>query len=65
MPRFISASFHKSSDGTRIVNYAQWKNKEDFEAMLQNPEAKKHLEEALKLAQPDPHLYEVVSIHHK
>jgi antibiotic biosynthesis monooxygenase len=61
---FISANIHKSLDGTRVVNYAQWKSKEDLEAMLQNPQAKEHLDEAFRLSQPDPHLYEVVSIHH-
>jgi heme-degrading monooxygenase HmoA len=65
LPGFISANIHKSLDGTRVVNYAQWKSKEDFEAMLQNPQAKEHLAEAFKLSQPDPHLYEVVSIHRR
>jgi len=32
---------------------------------LQNPQAKEHLAEAFKLSLPDPHLYEVVSIHHR
>lgn len=64
LPGFVSANFHKSLDGTRVVNYAQWKSQEAFEAVLQNPEAKKHLEEAFKLSQPDPHLYKVVSVHH-
>jgi glycerol-3-phosphate responsive antiterminator len=34
LPGFISTNIHKSLDGTRVVNYAQWKSKEDFEAML-------------------------------
>jgi quinol monooxygenase YgiN len=64
LPGFISANIHKSLDGTRVVNYAQWKRKEDLEAMLQNPHAREHLDECFKLSQPDPHLYEVVHIHH-
>ncbi len=28
LPGFVSASFHKSLDGTWVVNYAQWKDKE-------------------------------------
>jgi quinol monooxygenase YgiN len=64
LPGFISANIHKSLDGTRVVNYAQWKSKDDLEAMLQNPDAREHLDECFKLSQPDPHLYEVVSIHH-
>ncbi|GCE09918.1 antibiotic biosynthesis monooxygenase family protein [Dictyobacter aurantiacus] len=37
-PGFISANFHLSKDGTRIINYAQWRSLEDLQAMLrQNP----------------------------
>ena len=60
LPGFISANLHKSLDGTRIVNYAQWRSREAFEAMLENPEARAHMEEAGKIAQKfEPHLYEV------
>jgi quinol monooxygenase YgiN len=64
LPGFVSANIHKSLDGTRVANYAQWKSKGDFEAMLQNHQAKEHLDEAFKISQPDPHLYEVISVHH-
>lgn len=33
-PRFISASFHASHDGQRVVNYAQWQSKEDYDAFM-------------------------------
>ena len=60
MPGFVSANLHKSLDGTRVVNYAQWRSKEAFEAMLENPEAAGHIREAAKLAEKfEPHLYEV------
>ncbi len=59
-PGYISANIHKSLDGTRVTNYAQWRSKDDFEAMLQNPEAAKHMKEASQLAiKVEPHLYEV------
>ena len=29
---FISASFHASEDGRRVINYAQWRSKEDWVA---------------------------------
>ncbi len=48
----------------RVVNYAQWRNRGDFEAMLKSPKAMPHLQEAAKLAQFDAHLYEVASVHH-
>lgn len=64
-PGFISANFHKSYDGKRIVNYAQWRSRDDFEAMLQNPEAIPHMKRAAELAESyDPILCEVISVHH-
>jgi quinol monooxygenase YgiN len=64
MPGFISASFHKSSDGVRIANYAQWESQEAFERIFQDPEARKHIEEAQKLGNADYHIYQVHSTHH-
>lgn len=31
-PCYISASFHKSQDGRRVINYAQWRSPKDIEA---------------------------------
>ncbi len=63
MPGFISASFHKSVDGTRVVNYAQWKNREAFETLFTNPEAVRHMMNMRGLATTDKNFYEVVSVH--
>ena len=41
-PGFVSANIHRSLDGTRVTNYAQWRTQEAFEAMLQNQEAAEH-----------------------
>ncbi len=57
---FVSANIHKSADGVRVVNYAQWKSREDFEAMRKNPEAQAHMKPIMEIAQVDFHLYEVV-----
>jgi heme-degrading monooxygenase HmoA len=62
LPGFISANIHRSHDGTRVVNYAQWRRREDFEAMLKNPAAIPHLQQAAQLATFEPHLYEVVYV---
>ncbi|HXG55740.1 MAG TPA: antibiotic biosynthesis monooxygenase family protein [Vicinamibacterales bacterium] len=56
---FISATVHRGLDGTKVVNYAQWRSKQDFEAMRQNPEARPHMEAAAALATFDPILCEV------
>jgi heme-degrading monooxygenase HmoA len=59
-PGFVSANIHKSLDGTRVTNYAQWQSSEAFEAMLQNQEAAEHMGEAARIAESfEPHLYEV------
>jgi len=59
-PGFISASVHKSLDGTRVVNYVQWRRREDFEAMLRDPDVFARVQEGDKLALAvEPHLYEV------
>jgi quinol monooxygenase YgiN len=63
LPGFVSASIHRSLDGARVTNYAQWRSIADFEAMLRAPLAQPHLAEAAALADYDPHLYEVVSSH--
>ncbi len=62
-PGFVSANLHRSLDGTSVVNYAQWRSREDFEAMLQDPAARPHLQEAAQLATFEPHLYEVAFVH--
>ena len=59
-PGFVSANIHRSLDGTRVTNYAQWRSREAFEAMLQNQEAAEQMGEAAKIAERfEPHLYEV------
>src|SRR5215217_8013689 len=59
-PGFVSANIHRSLDGRRVTNYAQWRSQEAFEAMLQNQEATEHMGEAAKIAERfEPHLYEV------
>ena len=59
-PGFVSASIHKSLDGTRVTNYAQWRSQEAFEAMLKDSEANVHMQEAARIAEKfEPHLYEV------
>jgi hypothetical protein len=59
MPGFVSANIHKTVDGVRVTNYAQWQRREDFEAMLKNPEATAHMKPIMAIAKFDAHLYEV------
>ena len=62
LPGFISASIHRSFDGKKVVNYAQWRSKSHFEAMRQNPKAIPHMQAAAALAQFDPILCEVSDV---
>jgi quinol monooxygenase YgiN len=64
LPGYRSANIHRSLDGTKVVNYAQWHQVADFEAMLANPAAQEHMKTAAKLASSfQPHLYEVAFTH--
>jgi quinol monooxygenase YgiN len=64
LPGFISANIHVSTDGTRVVNYAQWASAEAFQAMMQNETAREHMDKCATLATSfDPHLYTVESVH--
>lgn len=61
---FISANIHKSYDGKRVINYAQWRSQEDFEAMLKNQDAIPHMKRAAELAESyDPIICEIASVH--
>jgi heme-degrading monooxygenase HmoA len=55
-PGMIGAALHRSTDGTRVINYAQWRSEEDFESFVEK------YREQMDARRPrvDPHLYEVV-----
>jgi heme-degrading monooxygenase HmoA len=59
LPGFVSASIHKSTDGVRVTNYAQWRSAEDFAAMMKNPAALEHMKPIQAIATFDAHLYSV------
>ncbi len=61
---FISANIHTSFDGRHVVNYAQWRSRDAFEAMLRNPDARPHMTRAAALANFDPILCEVAHVDH-
>jgi heme-degrading monooxygenase HmoA len=63
-PGYVAANIHRSLDGTKVVNYAQWRSREDFQAIASNPEAAEHMRRAAALASFEPSLYEVVFTHH-
>lgn len=59
-PGFVSASLHRSTDGTKVTMYAQWRSIDDYQAMRLDPGPLPFLQEALTIAKFEPGIYEVV-----
>ena len=57
---FVSASLHRSLDGTKVTMYAKWRSVEDYQKMRENPAPLPYLQQALAIAKFDPGMYEVV-----
>jgi quinol monooxygenase YgiN len=57
---FVSASLHRSLDGTKVTMYAQWRSIQDYEVMRADPGPLPYLQQALAIAKFDPGMYEVV-----
>lgn len=63
-PGVISVSIHSSFDGKRVVNYAQWASKADFEAFMKKPETQEQLKQfAMLAASVSLGLYRVETVH--
>jgi quinol monooxygenase YgiN len=61
-PGMIGAALHRSTDGTRVVNYAQWRSAEDLDRFRKK--YREHMEALVPLAERiDPHVYEVVYLY--
>ena len=57
---FVSASLHRSTDGTKVTMYAQWRSIDEYQAMRRDPSPLPFLQEALTIAKFEPGMYEVV-----
>ena len=57
---FISATLHRSMDGTKVTMYAQWQTLADYQAMREDPAPRRFFEQALSIARFEPGLYEIV-----
>jgi quinol monooxygenase YgiN len=60
LPGFVSASIHRSLDGTKVINYAQWRSEADFASLKDNPKARPHMQAAAALASFEPIVCSVV-----
>lgn len=58
-PGFVSSSIHKSLDGVRVMNYAQWQSREDYEAFVNNSEVQSQGAKLANFHLLESHVYEV------
>lgn len=58
-PGLIGAALHRSIDGARVINYAQWRSETDWNRFVQTyrEQFARRAQLALRV---DPHRYEVV-----
>ncbi|MFC0041803.1 MULTISPECIES: antibiotic biosynthesis monooxygenase family protein [Actinomadura] len=60
MPGFVSANVHRSVDGVRVTNYAQWSDLGAFQKYIQSEAGRALILEMHKYADDvDVHVYEV------
>ena len=59
-PGFISATLHRSTDGSKVTMYAHWRSADDYQAMRGDPGPLPFLQEALTFASFEPGMYEIV-----
>jgi quinol monooxygenase YgiN len=57
---FVSASLHTSTDGRRVINYAQWSHLDAFNAMMAGEQGRQMIQAVHQYATAvDIHLYDV------
>ena len=62
-PGFLGAALHVNDAQTRIANYSQWEQREDFLAMLRSEEMRRRNREIAALCKSfEPVMYEVAEI---
>lgn len=59
-PGLISATFHRSLDGTRVINYGQWDSEEAIAKLVQQPGFSSDKPYWDGIAENEYHLYQVV-----
>lgn len=63
-PGFISASLHVNDAQTRIANYSQWRQREDYQAMLRSDEMRARNREINAMCRNfEPVMYEVADVY--
>ena len=62
-PGFVSVNILASKDGTKVVNFAQWRTPADVQATLADAGAQEYAKKAAALGKPAPGIFSVVSVH--
>ncbi|QDY68825.1 antibiotic biosynthesis monooxygenase family protein [Qingshengfaniella alkalisoli] len=63
-PGFIAAGFHVNDAHTRIANYSQWRDREDFMNMLRSPEMRKRNRRINALCKSfEPVMYDLTDVY--
>ena len=62
VPGFISATLHRSLDGTKVTMYGVWQSNDAYQAMRRDPAPLPYLQQALEIATFEPGMYEVVEM---
>jgi quinol monooxygenase YgiN len=61
-PGFIGAGLHVNDAETRVANYSQWEDREDFKAMLRSEEMRRRNREIAKMCSRfEPVMYEIAA----
>jgi heme-degrading monooxygenase HmoA len=62
-PGFVSVSLHRSEDGSHVVNYVQWRNRDELQRALHSDEFRKKWPRFGQLIEEaEPCLYDVTYI---
>lgn len=63
-PGFISAALHMNDAQTRIANYSQWEQREDYMAMLRSDEMRNRNREINNMCRSfEPVMYEALRVY--
>jgi heme-degrading monooxygenase HmoA len=57
VPGIVSAHAHAGLAGDRVANYVVWRSEAEFRAMLERPDARRHMRAIGEIATSNPVLY--------
>ncbi len=64
-PSMLGTALHKSTDGTRVVNYAHWRSEADLDTFTKKYTEFWEADHRPLVLRADPHTYEVVYLYER